>query len=193
VQPTPTSRGAQARHDTIFVRCGVGTMPNNQGICSSCAVMSASVRMPRRVPLATSRRDDRHSGAAPGRPQAQRIERSARRWCRPACRILRQPRTGRDRGHRRATPGPARQGTARGLRRPGRRRQTHAPPRAAQPAPARRHGRRAAPKPGGEREWPCFPASPAEPDATSESTSEASESTAGKVFGLPTGPGGISW
>jgi len=36
----------------------------------------------------------------------------------------------------------------------------------------------------------CFLASPAEPDGASESTSEVSESTAGKVSGLPTTPGG---
>ena len=49
------------------------------------------------------------------------------------------PGPGRDRRRRRAPPGTAHQGVARGPRRPGRRRQDHAPRRAAQPAPARRH------------------------------------------------------
>ena len=44
-----------------------------------------------------------------------------------------QPRAGRDRGHRRAPPGTARQGVARGPRRPGGRRQDHAQGRAANP------------------------------------------------------------
>ena len=61
--------------------------------------------------------------------------------CRPGgCPALRgKPRTGRDQRRRRAPPGTAHQGVARGPCRPGGRRQDHAQGRAEEPVPARCH------------------------------------------------------